>query len=155
MEVGFNVIAVDLNLTSSAPRLVTNDSRSKPPEYPLYTLNFQKAFAISKVSKIAVGTQTGVGDSGEWGSYIYSNFVSVVSRTRTKIISGLYWASDSFLGPNERLPVLVTGSHIGIQAGVEQPFLDERVFLIAENISGLHSLGETSLGAAWKFSKRW
>ncbi|NOT74927.1 MAG: hypothetical protein HOP08_08350 [Cyclobacteriaceae bacterium] len=155
MEVGVNLVGLNLNKTSSGPSFITNASPSTPPFYPYYTVNFQKAFPLNNVFKIAIGTQTGLSDNADFGSYIYSNFVSVLPNIKTKIITGIYWGSDSFLGPEDRSELLPQGTNVGTQIGIEQPILKERFFLIVENISGRHSLGETSLGSAWLFSKHW
>lgn len=155
MEAGINVIGLNLNTHSSGPVFITNGNPGQTPLYPFYTFNFQKAFQLSRVFKLAAGTQTGFSIGANFGSYVYANLVTILPTTKTKIITGLYWGSDSFLGPEDRSFLIPTGSSLGTQIGLEQPIFKDRVFLIAENISGQHSLGETSLGAAWLFTRHW
>jgi hypothetical protein len=155
MEAGLNVIGLNVNTTSSGPFFLTNGNTAAPPVYPFYTFNFQKAFPLNDIFKVALGTQAGWSVQMNFGTYIYSNMVTILPRIKTKIITGLYWGSDSFLGPEDRSFLLPTKSTLGSQIGLEQPILNEKVFLIAENISGKHTLGETSLGAAWRFTDHW
>ncbi len=153
-EVGVNLIGLNVNTTSIGPRFLTNNNSSTLPYSPFYTFNVQKAFKLNKIFNVAIGTQTGIATGGNFGSYIYSNLVSIIPKTRTKLITGLYSGSDSFLGEEDR-NLLLSDSPVGTQVGLEQPIFGNRLSLIAENISGKHSLGETSLGGAWRFTKHW
>jgi hypothetical protein len=155
IEVGVNIIGLNVNTQDTSPFFLTNGNAASPPLYPFYTFNFQKAFQLNDIFKVAVGTQTGWSVGMHFGSYVYSNVVTIVPGIKTKLITGLYWGSNSFLGPEDRSFLLPTGSSVGTQIGLEHPILNDRVFLIAENISGRHTLGETSLGAAWEFSDHW
>lgn len=153
-EVGFNFIGLNLNTTSAGPLFLTNGNSVALPFSPFYTFNVQKAFQLSAVFKLAIGTQTGLATGGNFGSYVYSNLVTIIPKTNTKLITGLYWGSDSFLGCEDR-SLLFSKSLVETQIGVEQPIFGDRLSLIAENISGKHALGETSLGGAWRFTKHW
>lgn len=103
---------------------------------------------------MALGTQTGIAAGWHLGSYNYLNLVSVLQKTRTKLITGLFSATDSFIGFGERNPFLLKDV-IGCQLGIEQELLHETLFLIAENITGKHNLGESSIGVAWYILPHW
>ena len=138
MEVGFNVIGLNFNTGSSSPLILSNGDISNPPVYPFYTLNFQKAFILSSQFRVAVGTQTGFSYKLHFGSYGYTNLITSLPRWHTKIITGLYAGTHSFLGPADRNLFIPEGNGIGIQVGLEQPIIREKLFVVLESISGNH-----------------
>ncbi|MBY0436529.1 MAG: hypothetical protein K2U26_20740 [Cyclobacteriaceae bacterium] len=105
--------------------------------------------------KLAIGTQTGASAGTHFGSYNYLNLVTVIPKLKTKIITGAFGATNSFFGPEDRSFLFPQEEDIGIQTGIEHPLLDEKLLLVAENISGSHSLGETTLGAAYYVTDHW
>jgi len=152
-EIGLNLIALNFDPKGS-PLLIKNGDTANPPLYPFYTLNVQKAFVLTKVFKLAVGTQAGLADCSHFGAYAYLNVITAVTKTQSKIVSGLYYGSNSFLGSGDRNPFF-SDVPLGFQIGLEQTIIHEKLFLVAENISGKHSLGETTIGIAWFASKHW
>jgi|GEM_PF-413481 len=153
VEAGFNVLG--LNITTNGPiSLDTNGDVTNPPVYPFYMLNFQKAFTLNKLFKLALGTQTGFSKDLHIGTYNYLNLVTALHHTRSKIITGIYQGSKSFLGEGERNELFLTDK-IGFQIGLEQEIIEEKLMVIAENISGRHNLGETTLGIAYFVSPLW
>jgi hypothetical protein len=154
-EVGVNILGLNLNEGGGSPFFMTNGNIQSSPVYPFYVFNFQKAFVLNDKLKIAVGTQTGIAEGGHFGTFDYVNLVTMIPKTHSKIITGLYYGSDSFLGPEDRTLLIGGYSSIGFQIGLEQPIIEEKLLFIAENISGLHNLGETTLGGAYFLTKNW
>ena len=152
-EIGINVLSFNIN-TNGSPSLESNGDTANPPLYPFYTINFQKAFTISKLFKIAVGTQSGFSKDFHFGTYNYGNLITALQHTRSKIITGIYMGSTSFLGPGERNELFLT-DELGFQIGLEQELIENQLTLIAENISGRHNLGETTLGLAYYLFPHW
>jgi hypothetical protein len=154
-EIGLNVLGLNVNEGSGSPFFMTNGNLQASPVYPFYTLNFQKAFVINDYFKLALGTQTGFAQGGHFGTYDYLNFVTIIPKHKSKIISGIYYGSDSFLGPEDRIDWINGYTLLGYQIGLEQPIIEDKLLFIAENISGLHNLGETTLGGAYYVSDHW
>lgn len=154
-EIGINLIGLNVNTTSSGNLIQTNANVQKSPVYPFYLINFQKAFVLNDRYKLALGTQTGFSQGGHFGSYDYLNLVSIIPKYESKIITGVYYATNTFLGPEERLPFFNISSPLGFQIGFEQPIIEGKLLLIAENISGLHNLSETTVGGAYALNKHW
>lgn len=152
-EVGLNVISLNMNSADFKPPFITNSNTAQSPTYPFYTLNAQKAFQLTKGIKWTIGTQTGFSVGLHFGSYCYSNFVNILPRWRTKLLLGVYGATDSFLGPEDRSMFFPGNNSLGLQFGIEQPLIGDKLFFVAENIDGSHSLGETTFGGAWYFTK--
>ena len=97
MEVGFNIIGLNVNTRSSSPFIISNGDISNPPVYPFYTLNLQKAFVLNKVLRLAIGTQTGLSIDAHFGNYTYTNLVSSIPKWHSKIVTGIYASTNSFL----------------------------------------------------------
>jgi hypothetical protein len=154
-EIGVNIIGLNLNEGGGSPFFMTNGNIQSSPVYPFYVFNFQKAFVLNDKFKIAVGTQTGIAEGGHFGTFDYVNLVMMIPKTHSKIITGLYYGSDSFLGPEDRTLLIDGYSPIGFQIGLEQQIIEEKLLFIAENISGLHNLGETTVGGAYFLTKNW
>jgi hypothetical protein len=152
MEVGLNLLGLNMNTGTSS--LDTNGDTGNPPVYPLFMVNFQKAFTLNKLFKFGAGTQTGFSKGLHFATYNYLNLVTALHHTRSKIITGIYQGSKSFLGAGEKNNFLFT-DQIGFQAGLEQEVVEKKLTLIAENISGKHNLGETTVGAACFISPAW
>ena len=123
MEVGFNIIGLNVNTKSSSPFIISNGDISNPPVYPFYTLNFQKAFVLNKVLRLAIGTQTGLSIDAHFGNYTYTNLVSSIPKWHSKIVTGIYASTNSFLGPGDRNLFVPETSTIGFQLGLEQPII--------------------------------
>ena len=155
MEVGFNLVGINVNTASAGPLIKSNFDTQNNPVFPFYLFNFQKAFVLNERYKIAIGTQTGVSQGGHFGSYDYVNLVSLIPHFGSKIISGVYLGTDTFLGGEDRLPLIKGNTPFGFQLGLEQPIIKEKLLFIAENISGLHSLGESTIGGAYYLTKHW
>jgi hypothetical protein len=154
-EIGFNIIGLNINEGSRSSFFITNGNIQASPVYPFYTINFQRSFVVSNIFKIAIGTQTGISEGSHFGSYDYSNLVTVLPKTKSKIVTGVYYSSDSFLGPEDRTLLIDGVTPFGFQIGLEQSIIEDKLFFIAENISGLHNLGETTLGGAYYLSHHW
>lgn len=153
-EIGINIIGLNVNTRFRRPLFLRNTDLNNPPVYPLYTINTQKAWVMSKLFKLALGTQTGFASQKDFGSFSYLNVVTIPVKWKSKIITGFYYATKSFLGAGTRNWV-DTKLPVGIQLGLEQTIIEEKLFFIAENISGRHSLGETTIGGAFYISGHW
>lgn len=153
-EIGFNVLEVNVS-TTTGTKYVSNSDPKSPPLYPVYLLNFQKAFVLSPSFKIGIGTQGGISVGSHFVNYNYLNLVTAIPTFHTKLITGLYGGNNSYLGPETRMGLLKDYSQIGYHAGIEVQVFPEKFSLIAEAISGKHSLGESSFGAAYFVSPNW
>lgn len=154
-EIGFNVLELNVRTHHARPILDTHSDNATPPVYPLYLVNFQKAFVINKAFKLGLGTQCGISKGSHPVNYSYANLVTAIPSIHTKVITGLYGGTDSYLGAETRWPTIGSHQPIGYQLGVEVQLLPEKLSLIAEDISGKHSLGEASVGAAYFLSPSW
>lgn len=154
-EIGFNVLELNLRTDHTRPTLDTHADDATPPVYPLYLLNFQKAFVLNEIFKVGIGTQYGISKGSHPVNYSYVNLVTAIPSIHTKVIAGLYGGTNSYLGPETRWPALGGGQPLGYQVGVEMQLIPEKFSLIAEDISGKHSLGEASVGAAYFLSPSW
>ncbi len=154
-EIGLNVLGLNINEGSGSPFFMTNGNIQASPVYPFYTLNFQKAFVLSDLFKLAIGTQTGFAQGGHFGTYDFLNFVTIIPKYKSKIITGIYYGSDSFLGPEDRIDWIDGNTPLGYQIGLEQPIIEDKLLFIAENISGHHNLGETTVGGAYYLTHHW
>src|SRR6188768_2677494 len=154
LEIGLNIIALNVNPKFQKPFFLTHSNDTTPPVYPLWAFNIQKAFVLNKIFKLSAGAQMGISNGGHFGNYSYLNLVSILHQTNSKIITGLYYGNNNFLGTQDRIPLL-PGSPIGLQTGLEQTIVHEKLLFIVENISGRHVLGETTLGAAYYLNDQW
>ncbi len=51
MEVGVNLVGVNVNTTSAGSLIQTNTNSGNNPVFPFYLINFQKAFELSELSR--------------------------------------------------------------------------------------------------------
>lgn len=154
MEIGINVIGLNFNTKSSSPFVISNGDISNSPVYPFYTINLQKAFVLNRTLRLAVGTQTGLSIDAHFGNYTYTNLITSIPRWHSKIVTGIFASTNSFLGPGDR-NLFAPESNVGFQLGIEQPIIREKLYVVVEGISGKHMLGSTTLGGSWYFSKHW
>lgn len=154
LEIGLNIIALNVNPDFQKPLFLTNTDKTQPPVYPIWAFNIQKAFVLNKVFKLSAGTQIGISSGGHFCDYSYLNMITILLRTNSKIITGAYYGNNNFLGTEERIH-MIPGSPVGIQAGLEQTIIREKLLFIAENISGRHVLGEVTVGGAYYVSDSW
>ncbi len=155
MEFGVNLVGVNVNTTSAGGLIQTNTNSGNNPVFPFYLINFQKAFELSDRHKLALGTQTGFSQGAHFGSYDYLNLISLIPKYKSKIITGIYYGTNTFLGPENRFPLISGNTRLGLQIGLEQPIIEDKLLFIAENISGLHNLGETTVGGAYYLNQHW
>ena len=152
-EIGFNVLGI---YVEPGPELLTNSNAANPPVYPFYTINAQKAWKLSKTFKLAAGTQTGFSAGFHFGSYNYLNLVTALPQYTLKVITGMNYGTESFLGPGDLNPLLPTiYDPIGYQVGIEKEIIHDKLLLQAEHISGEHSLGLTALGVGYHVTSHW
>lgn len=118
-------------------------------------LIFKKHFCWAQFLSLPLARKTDIAEGGHFGTYNYMNLVTTLPKLKSKIITDIYYGADSFLGPEDRT-LLVDGKALyGFQIGLEQPIIEEKLLFIAENISGQHNLGETTVGAAYYLAPRW
>jgi hypothetical protein len=150
-EIGFNVLGINYDYQQ---KFVAN--HSEQPYNPFFTLNAQKSFQLHEDFKLGLGAQAGFTQIGQAGAYLYGNSVYINEHTHTKWVSGLYYSTDNYFGPESR-NFIEDGAlkSIGLQLGVEQNIWAERLLFQADFISGRHSLGEVVIGGAYYVSKHW
>lgn len=153
MEVGFNVLGVNVD-TQNRFHVLSNSDKNLPPTSPLFTLNFQKAIILNNHFKVSAGTQTGLSDGFHFVNYSFTNLITAVPPVHLKVITGLYGGTNSYLGSEARNNYFNRPS-VGWHLGVEDQIVEEKFSLIAESISGKHSLSESSFGAAYYLSMNW
>jgi hypothetical protein len=150
-EIGFNVLGINYDYQQ---KFIAN--HAEQPYNPFFTFNAQKSFQLHEDFKIGLGAQAGFTQVGQGGTYLYGNGVYVNEHTHTKWVSGLYYTSDNYFGPESR-NFMEEGAlkSLGIQLGVEQNIWSERLLFQADFISGKHSLGEMVIGGAYYVSNHW
>lgn len=153
-EIGVNM----LNLTfANYDRFTKEDNPiDGQPLGPLCMINIQKAFKLGQNLKLSVGTQIGSNISDikdiHIANYSYVNMIEYIHLTHTKLVQGLYFGENDYLGSGP-LNTLYTKAPIGLQLGIEQPVWKDKLSFQADYISGKHGLGETVLGGCYYLSK--
>lgn len=153
-EIGLNFIGLDFNPKFHREFFLTNGNKNEPPVYPVFLVNGQKLFELSKIFKVALGVQGGLSDKLHFCSYSYLNLKSEFARLHTKVITGLYFGNKNYLGIGEA-NALIKELPVGVQTGIEQTIVREKLLFIAENISGSHTLGESTVGFAFYVTGHW
>ena len=150
-EIGLNVLGLNYDYQQ---KFVAN--HTEQPYNPFFTLNAQKSFPLHEDFKIGLGAQAGFTQVGQGGAYLFGNGVYINEHTHTKWVSGLYYSTDNYFGPEPR-NFMEEGAlkSMGIQLGVEQNIWEDRLLFQADFISGKHSLGEAVIGGAYYVSKHW
>ncbi len=150
-EAGLNLLGVTYEFDN---KFLFNDR--VPPYSPLFVINGQKKFVLSRSFSIGTGTQLGLNRIGKAAEYAYSNGVCRVEKSKTKLVAGLYYSSDGFFGPESRNwsdnPAI---KKFGLQWGIEQNLWKDKLFLQTDYISGRHSLGQIVFGGAYCVSHHW
>lgn len=154
-ELGMNLNSV---LFDNYRNLSVNDSIA--PYNPFLCINGQKRFDIYNHFSIAIGSQLGITTKEHLlADYTFLNTIYSNEKYGLKIVPGLYYISDGFVGEETRNGIQkdthVLGSKIGLQAGVEKNIWKDKLYIQGDFISGKHTLGEAVLGAAYFISKRW
>jgi hypothetical protein len=139
-EIGLNVYNLDYQ--PSGRRFVRNDSTLQEPYSPLFLLNSQKAFDITKNLEVAVGVQGGINLSPtsrpQWVGYVYTHLAGSLHDEHYNWSFGAYTANPRYTGEGQR---------IGFQAGFDAGIFYQKVHVLGDWISGLHGLGQLVLGA--------
>lgn len=147
-EVGINVLGLFIDPHAPGGAIQTNADASKPPVYPFFTLNLQKAFVLNRTFKLGIGTQAGFSPGMHFGNFTYLNLVTVIPQLQLKLITGANHGSETILGPEVHDP-------IGFQAGFEKEVLHSHLMVMGEYISGKHTLGVSVLGLGYHLSDHW
>ncbi|GAA4466028.1 hypothetical protein GCM10023093_19350 [Nemorincola caseinilytica] len=150
-EAGLNLLGVS---DEFGKRIAFNDHTE--PYAPLLAVNAQKKFELSHVVSVGLGTQLGMNRDRECGAYVYSNGVYLAERTKTKLVGGVYYASDGYFGPETRNwseDRLLR--RFGLQWGIEQNLWKDKLFFQTDYISGKHSLGQIVFGGAYCLTRQW
>jgi len=146
-EIGFNVLGLYIDTDFSKPYLYFNNGKYNAPSSPGYTFNAQKAVVLSKIFKVALGTQIGMSPAEHFVNYSYLNLVAALTKSKSKLVAGLYYGNESMIGYGSR-NIVAPGVPLGMQTGLEQTIIPDRLYFIVENITGHHAMGETTLGGS-------
>lgn len=152
MEVGVNLLGVAYEYTHK--KMLFEDH--EVPYAPVLAANFQKLFVLNKLVSMGMGTQVAMNRVGKTAIYAYNNFAMHWRESKTKLVTGLYFATDGFFGEQTRN--FNEGSWIrnfGIQAGIEQNLWNDKWLFQADFISGKHSLGNMIIGGAYCIDENW
>lgn len=154
-EIGVNFLGVYMN-TASLGVVETNDDAANSPVYPFFTVNLQKAFILNSTFKVGIGTQMGFSPGMHFGSFSYLNVVTAIPQIRAKVVTGINHGTDTFLGPGDLNPLFSSAyDPVGFQLGFEQEIIKEKLSILAEHISGTHSLGVSVLGLGYHLTQNW
>jgi len=131
-------------------------SDSIVPYSPLICINAQKKIKINERLSFAAGTQIGFHNEHTLTSYIFLNTVYQFHNTHSKLISGIYYSSDGFFGSESR-SFFEHGiaKNIGIQCGIEQQIIKDKLLFQADLITGKHTMGENVTGFAYFITPLW
>ena len=155
-EVGGNFLGGYIDPHAPGSSLQTNSDASKPPVYPFFTVNLQKGFVLSRTFKLGVGTQAGFSPGMHFGNFTYLNLVTVIPKAQLKLITGVNHGSETILGPGDLNPFFSSVyDPVGFQFGVEKEIVHSNVLLLAEHISGTHSLGVSVIGLGYHLTDHW
>lgn len=155
-EIGANFLGVILDPHGPGSVLKTNADATQPPLYPFFTVNLQKAFVLNRTFKVSLGTQAGFSPGMHFGNFTYANLVTVIPKVQLKLITGINHGSETILGPGDLNPLFSSSyDPIGFQVGIEKEIVHSNMLLIAEHISGTHSLGVSVVGLGYHLSDHW
>ena len=150
-EIGFNALGAIYEPGHN--HIIHNNGK---PYAPLMALNSQKKFQLSKLISISIGSHLFINRIGKTGMFVYVNNAYCISKTKTKIVAGLYHTSDEYYGQESRNysenPDLKT---IGFQAGIEQNIWKEKLLFQSDFVSGYHAMGQFVTGAAYCLNTNW
>lgn len=153
-EVGANLNGV---LVQNYHYYSTNDSIA--PYNPFFCFNAQKKLNINSHLALAFGSQLGatLTMKTKLVDYTFLNTVFTYEKLGIKVVPGLYYISDGFVGKESRNSLTSNSNidKIGFQAGMEKNLWKDKLYIQGDFISGKHSLGEAVLGAAYFISKTW
>lgn len=158
-EVGVNVLGLRLNPTFRDSVLLTNDDIRVEPLHPAVLLNAQKAFPLSSMLQLAVGTQLGT-NAGSRRALINYNYLDLaidLEKTNTRIIMGGHTFTKAFVGDAKGNDHTSPANTIfpGFQVGIDQSLVKDKLKLIADFISGKHTLSEFSGGVEYIIHHKW
>lgn len=117
---------------------------------PLFLLNFQKAFEVTSLWKIGIGSQSGltlpIHDSkSQLASFNYVNNAFDLGGWG-KYYLGVYYANQGYAGD---------GTNVNLMAGIELPTPIDTVFIMADYIGGRNALNAAVIGVVWKATAQW
>jgi hypothetical protein len=155
-EVGGNILGVYIDPHTSGSALKTNSNAGQPPVYPFFTVNLQKAVVLNRTFKLGIGTQAGFSPGMHFGNFTYLNMVTVIPKLQLKVITGVNHGSETILGPGDLNPLFSSAyDPVGFQFGFEKEIVHSHMLLLAEHISGTHSLGVSVVGLGFHVSDHW
>ncbi|MBL7849008.1 MAG: hypothetical protein JNL40_16185 [Cyclobacteriaceae bacterium] len=155
-EAGVNILGVYIDPHASGSPIQTNSDAGQPPLYPFFTVNLQKGLVINPTFKLGLGTQIGFSPGMHFGNFTYLNLVTAIPRLQAKIVTGINHGSESFLGPGDLNPYFSSKyDPVGFQFGLEQEIIHGKLLILAEHISGTHTLGISVLGLGYHVSDHW
>ncbi|MBL7851031.1 MAG: hypothetical protein JNN04_09030 [Cyclobacteriaceae bacterium] len=155
-EVGANILGVFVDPHAAGSAIQTNSDGAKPPVYPFFTGNLQKAFVLSPTFKVGLGAQAGFSPGMHFGFFSYANLVTVIPKLQLKMITGVNHGTETLLGPGDLNPVFSsTYDPIGFQFGFEKEIVHSNILLLAEHITGTHTLGISVLGIGYHITDHW
>ncbi|WMW78263.1 hypothetical protein RF683_02125 [Flavobacterium sp. 20NA77.7] len=148
-EIGLNVIGLNFEKQKITYSFFTSNIA---PYSPFLMVNAQKKIALNEKFSLAAGIQQGISISStkKNGGYYYLNSVFKNEAIGLKITSGIYYATDSFVGEGKRL---YSKNGLGIHSGIEKSIIHKKVVFQSDFISGQHSLGELVIGGAYYLKK--
>ncbi len=158
-EVGFNVLGLRFNPSFRDSVLLTNDDIRVEPLHPALLLNAQKAFPLSQVLQLAIGTQIGTNAGAHRAliNYNYLNLAIDLKKTNTRIMVGGHTFTKAFAGDacGRELSNANNPLFPGFQLGIDQSLIKDKLKFIADFISGRHTLGEISGGLEYVIHHQW
>lgn len=149
-EVGLNYFGLNANRFGT----IKIEQQNKNAPYIHYLMiNAQKRFDINTKMAVAIGFQQGITTDKNiyFGGNYYANYILKNEEIGIKLVTGLYYATNSYFGEGSRL--LCT--NIGVQMGVEKSIIKGKWYFQSDFISGKHSLGDIIIGSAFFLSKKW
>lgn len=155
-EVGGNILGVFIDPHAAGSALQTNSDGANPPVYPFFTGNLQKAFVLSPTFKVGLGAQAGFSPGMHFGFFSYANLVTVIPKLQLKMITGINHGTETLLGPGDLNPIFSSAyDPIGFQFGFEKEIVHSNILLLAEHITGTHSLGISVVGLGYHITDHW
>lgn len=148
-EIGINIIGLNFEKQKNAYSFVTSNVA---PYSPFIMINAQKKIALNEKFSLAAGFQQGISTSTtkKTGGYYYINNVYKNETIGLKITSGIYYATNSFIGEGKRF---YSNDGLGFHSGIEKSIIHRKIVFQSDFISGQHSLGELVIGGAYFLTK--
>ncbi len=150
-EIGANVLNVDFEKQKNMKFAFSdNNNNWVGPVSPEIFINSQKGFFFGRNFELGTGFQMGIPYlfHNNFDCYVYSNLDYYSEELGLKITAGGFYANNNYLG-RDSSKCNNLAKNLGFQGGIEKYLIEKKLSIMADHMSGRHSLGQSTIGFAW------